>query len=171
MALAVAVAGVAGQRRAGDRLAGGRTRHRGGVDQAQLVTEAGSVSGQVVDREGDQGAGAAQPPVVGRGGRQVGEQVSQPATGEPQPAPLGVEPQQHLGDGQADQLGVAELWRPSRPPPGTQQVVDGDAQCDNEGVEVGVHEASLEVDVAFATPTLGALALPVTPPPNSEAII
>jgi hypothetical protein len=37
-----------------------------------------------------------------------------------------------------------------------------------------VHEASLEVDVAFATPTLGALVCVVTPQhprPSSEAII
>jgi hypothetical protein len=55
-----------------------------------------------------------------------------------------------------------------------EQVVDHDVQCDTEGVEIGVHEASQEVDVASATPTLGALALVVTPadpPLDSEAII
>ena len=44
----------------------------------------------------------------------------------------------------------------------------------DEGVEVGVHEASQEVDVASATPTLGALAPYVTaglPQADSEAII
>src|SRR4029453_2733366 len=41
--LAVAIAGMAGQRRALDRLAGGRTRHRGGVEQPELVAAAGGV--------------------------------------------------------------------------------------------------------------------------------
>src|ERR687898_596184 len=41
---------------------------------------------------------------------------AQPAVGEPQPAPLGVAAEQDLGDGQADQLGVAELWLAARSP-------------------------------------------------------
>jgi hypothetical protein len=45
---------------------------------------------------------------------------------------------------------------------GFQQLVDGDVQCDDEVVETGVHEASSEVDVALATPTLGGLVSPVT---------
>ena len=100
--------------------------------------------------------------------------MTQPAAGEPQPAPFGVDPQQHLGDGQTDQLGVAELWLAAGAESGAEQVIDGDVQCRDEGVEVGVHEASQEVDVALATPTLGALALLVTPHdhrPDSEAII
>jgi hypothetical protein len=36
--------------------------------------------------------------------------MAQPAIGEPQPAPFAVDAEQHLGDGQTDQLGVAELW-------------------------------------------------------------
>jgi hypothetical protein len=94
--------------------------------------------------------------------------------GEAQPAPLRAEPEQDLRDGQADQLGVAEPGRPARPAARADQLVDGDAQCDDEGVEVGVHGASQEVDVASATPTLGALAFLVTarhPRPDSEAII
>jgi hypothetical protein len=58
--------------------------------------------------------------------------------------------------------------------PRAEQVVDGDVQCRDEGVEIGVHEASQEVDVAFATPTLGALLSVVTPQhpqADSEAII
>jgi hypothetical protein len=54
------------------------------------------------------------------------------------------------------------LGRRPGPSPGAEQVVDHDIECDDEGVEVGVHEASQEVDVAFATPTLGALASLVT---------
>jgi hypothetical protein len=126
-----------------------------------------------VNGEGDQGRGAAQPAVVGRRGRQVGEQLAQPLVGEAQPAALGGEAEQDLGDGQAGQLGVAELGRPPGPAAWAEQLVDGDVQCDDEGVEVGVHEAS-KVDVADATPTLGTLALLVTlqhPRPDSEAII
>jgi hypothetical protein len=92
-------------------------------------------------------------------------------TGEAQPAPLGAEPEQHLGDGQTDQFGVAELGWPAGPATGTQQLVDGDVECDTEGVEVGAHEASQEVDEAVATSTLGALVSVVIPQPNSEAII
>jgi hypothetical protein len=58
--------------------------------------------------------------------------------------------------------------------PGAEPVVDGDVQCRDEGVEIGVHETSQEVDVASATPTLGALVTLVTtqdPQADSEAII
>jgi hypothetical protein len=82
--------------------------------------------------------------------------------------------QQYLSHGQADQFGVGQLGWPAWPVAGPDQLVDGDVQCDDEGVEVGVHGASQEVDVAFATPTLGALVSRVTPRhprPDSEAII
>jgi hypothetical protein len=79
VARAVAVAGMAGQGRAVDRLAGGRTRHRGRVDQAELVAPAWRVGGDVLEREGDQGRGPTQPPVVGRGSGEVREQMPQPA--------------------------------------------------------------------------------------------
>jgi hypothetical protein len=55
-----------------------------------------------------------------------------------------------------------------------QQVVDGDVQCDDEVVEIGVHEASSEVDVATATPTLGGLVCVVMsrrPRPDSTSVI
>jgi hypothetical protein len=100
--------------------------------------------------------------------------VPKPLAGEPQPAPLGTEPQQDLGDGQADQLGIGELGSPAWPAAGAQQLVDRDVRCDDEGVEVGAHEASQEVDEAVATSTLGTLASVVTtqhPRADSEAII
>jgi hypothetical protein len=83
--------------------------------------------------------------------------VAESLADQPQPAPFAVEPEQHLGDRYADQLGVTQLGLATRAAPGAEPVVDGDVQCRDEGVEVGVHEASQEVDVAFATPTLGAL--------------
>jgi hypothetical protein len=57
---------------------------------------------------------------------------------------------------------------------GFQQLIDGDVQSDDEVVETGMHEASLEVDVAVATPTLGGLVTPVIPRrprPNSASVI
>ena len=99
--------------------------------------------------------------------------MPQPLVGKAQPAPLRAEAEQDLGDGQADQFGVAEPGRPSRSAARAEQLVDGDVQCHDEGVEVGVHQASLEVDVAMATPTLGTLAALVTtqdPQADSEAI-
>ena len=100
--------------------------------------------------------------------------MPQPLVGQPQPAALRAAAEQDLGNSQTDQLGVAELGPPARPLARAEQVIDHDVECDDEGVEVGVHEASPEVDVAFATPTLGALALVVTaqhPQADSEAII
>jgi hypothetical protein len=136
--------------------------------------EAGRVGGQVADGQGDQWTGSTQPLVVGRGSRQVGEQVAQPPADQPQPAPLGAAAEQDLGHGQTHQLGIAELGRPAGPTAWANQVVDHDIECNDEGVEVGVHEASQEVDVASATPTLGPLAPVVTarhPQADSEAII
>ena len=94
--------------------------------------------------------------------------------GDPQPAPLAWAAEQDLGHGQADELGVAQLRSPARPNPRAKQVIKGDVQCHHEGVEIGAHEASQEVDVASATPTLGALVSLVTarhPQADSEAII
>jgi hypothetical protein len=56
----------------------------------------------------------------------------------------------------------------------TDDALLGDLQCDDEVVEGGVHEASEEVDVATATPTLGGLVSAVTPQhprSQSESII
>jgi hypothetical protein len=100
--------------------------------------------------------------------------VPESAIDGPQPAPLGVIAQQDLGDRQADQLSVRQPRPPTRPAAGFQQLVDGDVQCDDEVVETGVHEASLEVDVAKATPTLGGLVSVVTPRhprPNTTSVI
>jgi hypothetical protein len=90
---------------------------------------------------------------------------------------LAVAAEQDLGDRQADQLAVGQpRLAAGTPAPwvGPQQLVDGDVQCDHEVVETGAHEASLEVDAAVATPTLGGLASVVTtrrPRSDSESII
>jgi hypothetical protein len=91
--------------------------------------------------------------------------MPQPAVAEPQPAVLTVTAEQDLGDRQADQFGVCQPWLAARMPAagvGTQQVIDDAVQCGDEVVEGGVHEASQEVDVARATPTLGGLVSVVT---------
>jgi hypothetical protein len=83
-------------------------------------------------------------------------------------------PQQDLSDGQTEEFGVAELGGPAWPAAGLQQLVDGDVECDDEVVETGVHGASLEVDVAKATLTLGGLVLLVTSRPrrpNTASVI
>jgi len=87
--------------------------------------------------------------------------MPEPGGGQPEPAVLGRAVQQDLGDGQADQLGVAELWWPARAATRAQQLVDGDVQCGDEVVEVGAHKAP-RVDVAVATPIFGDLALLLT---------
>jgi hypothetical protein len=100
--------------------------------------------------------------------------VPQPTADGAQPAALGVIAEQGLRDCQADELGVAELGSPAGPLAGFQQLVDGDLQCDDEVVETGEHEASLEVDVAGATPILGDLASCVTVShshPDSASVI
>jgi hypothetical protein len=92
----------------------------------------------------------------------------------PQPAAFGVIAEQHLGHGQADQLGVRQPGAAARPAAGLHQLIDGDIQCDDEVVETGVHEASQEVDVATATPTLGGLVSVVTtrrPHTNPASVI
>ena len=64
--------------------------------------------------------------------------------------------QEHLRDGQRDELGIGDLWRTARPPPPGQEIVNTHIKCRDEGVEVGVHEAS-KVDVAISNATFGAL--------------
>jgi hypothetical protein len=87
---------------------------------------------------------------------------------------FGAGAEQDLSDGQTHQLGVRQLGRSSWSQAWAEQLVDGDVQCDDEVVETGVHEASLEVDVADATPTLGGLVSVVTtrrPHTTSESTI
>ena len=169
-----AIAGPAGQRRAPDGLSRGAAGDRGGIQQPPLVTPRRRGDRQGTQELRDQRCGPAQPAVVGGLAADVGEQVAEPAGHRPQPAALRVIAQQDLGDGQADQLSVGQLGRVAWPAAGLHQLVDGDIQCDDEVVETGVHEASPEVDVATATPTLGGLVSAVTPrhpQPNTTSVI
>ena len=83
------------------------------------------------------------------------------------------EPHEHLRDRQRDELRVGDPGRTARPHPLGQEIVHAHVKCRDEGVEVGVHEASL-VDVASATPPFGVLVMsPSTelPTRNSESTI
>src|SRR5215218_1817868 len=169
-----AVAGPAGQLAALDRLATGAAGDRGGVQQPPLVTPRRRANRQGAQEPRDQRRGPAQPAVVGGLAADVGEQVPQPAADGAQPAPFGVIAQQDLGDGQADEFGVRQLGWVAGPATGLQQLIDGDVECGDEVVETGMHEASPEVDVATATPTLGGLVSAVTPrhpQPNTTSVI
>ena len=94
--------------------------------------------------------------------------MPKPPPGNLQEPPDVGDSQKHLGHRQGDELGVAdERWAPP-PAPARQEIVDTHVKCGDEGVNVGVHEASM-VDVAFATPPFGALT--TSPPTNSESTI
>ncbi len=98
--------------------------------------------------------------------------MAEPQTGEGEEPPVVWAVEQHLGDGERDELGVAELGRGARTAALWQEIVQPDVKCGDEGVEVGAHEASL-VDVAVATSGFGALTnLPrKATSRNSESII
>ena len=65
-------------------------------------------------------------------------------------------PQEHLRDGKRDEFTTGDLrWTPE-PAPGRQEIIDLNVKCDDEGVEVGVHEASM-VDVAISNASFGTL--------------
>jgi len=65
---------------------------------------------------------------------------------------------EHLRDGQRDEFGIGDLLRTARSLPCRQEIVNTHVKCDDEGVEVGVHEASL-VDVAIRNASFGALVM------------
>ena len=174
MAGPAAVVGPAAQRRALDRLARGGAGQRGGVQQPQRILGRGGAGGQVRHDLAEQPAGLPQAFVVAGLVGQIGEQVPQPAVAEPDPAVLVMTAKQDLSHGQGDQFAVGQAWSAAGVVAtgiGPQQVVDDAVQCGDEVVEGGVHEASQEVDVATATPTLGGLVSPVTAHTDSESII
>ncbi len=137
--------------------------HRSGVDHPHVIGPQGGVSGQRADQPVQRGRQPAQPLVISRLLRKVGEQVPQVGCREPQPPGLGGETQQRLHHCQGHHLGVRDPRSDpdSRAPRhlsrlDLQQIIGPDVECGREGVQVGVHEG-LRFDVGSATSILGAL--------------
>jgi hypothetical protein len=92
---------------------------------------------------------------------QIREQMSEPVARDREKPSVVGDAQEHLRDGERDQLAVADLRRTSGAGARRQreeEVIDAHIKSDDEGVEVGVHAASV-VDLAIATPTFGALVM------------
>jgi hypothetical protein len=99
--------------------------------------------------------------------------VAKAAVDQTQPVAFAAGTKQDLGHSQADQGGIGQFGRSAWSVPGAEQAGDRAVQLLDEGVEIGVHEAS-KVDVAFATPILGSLVVSGIvrrPRPTSESVI
>ena len=80
--------------------------------------------------------------------------MPQPASRDAQEPTLGWAVEQHLGDRQADHLGVGQHRTASGTTPRRQEIVDHHVKCGEQGVEAGEHEATSVVDVAIANADL-----------------
>src|SRR5215207_1016973 len=158
VALAPAVAGVARQLRAARGLARLAAGDRGAIERSEVVAKRRRADGQVRDDPRDRGRERAQALVVARLLRQIRKQMPEPVARQREELPVIRQPQEHLRDGQRDELGVGDPRRAAGPLPAWQEIVNPHVKCRDEGVEVGEHEASL-VDVAIATPPFGALVM------------
>jgi hypothetical protein len=74
---------------------------------------------------------------------QVGEHAGQVLAGVAQPGCFGGSVEHDLGDGQADQFGVGELFGSAGPWPGDQLVVGEAVQHGQQGVQVSIHRVSM----------------------------
>ncbi len=84
------------------------------------------------------------------------------ADGEPDPPVLAVKAQQRLGDRQADQLGLAEADRVTRPAVLRQRVVDLHVFSAVTRVSRSASTRASRLDVGLATPILDTLTRFVT---------
>jgi hypothetical protein len=137
---AVAVAGPAGEVGALHGGPGPGALHRGRVDHPHRVGPQVGVDGQDPDQAFDQRQRIAQALVVAGLAGQVRKRRGQRAGHEPQPAGLGADPEQDLGDREGEEFSVGELGRSARAGGLAQPVVDLDIECGQEGVEVGRHK-------------------------------
>ena len=133
-------------------------RHRRGVQQSQAIAERRRAPRQVTDHPADLRRELAQPLVVARLAGNVGKQVPEPLSSQPQERTLLGALQDDLRHGQGDQLGVADSWAFSCTTPRGQEIIHHHVKCGEKVVKVGVHEATSVVDVAIATPTFDDLA-------------
>ena len=98
--------------------------------------------------------------VVGRLGRQGGEEVREAPARDGEEAPLARAAEQHLGHHQAEKLVIGDLARPPAPGLplglGRKEGAGSAIDCDQQGVEVGAH-VGLHGRRAWTTPTFDAL--------------
>ena len=148
-------------------------RHRGAVQQPQVVAERRAGHGELGDDPRDRRRQGAQALVVAGLLWQVREQVPQPPPGERQELPVVWNGQEHLRDGQRDELGVGDPRRTPRTCALGQEIVHAHVKCREQSVEVGEHETTSVVDVAIATPPFGALVMSprAIPRSNTESTI
>ncbi len=144
---AISVGGVAGELASLHGLPRGADRDRSGVKQSDAVAPRRRGEGDRVQEPDDLRRQCPHPLVVAGLLGQVGEQVREVGVGEAQEAPLGGDVEQHLGDGQAGQLGVGDPRVSPCARPAWQEFVREDVKCGQKGVKVGGHEATSVVDV------------------------
>ena len=93
---------------------------------------------QIADAAPDLRRQSPQPPVIARLIDQPREQVPQPPTSEREELAIVGHAQQHLGDRQRDQLGIAELrWTTRAAMTRAEEIIETDVESDDEGVESG----------------------------------
>ena len=116
------------------RLPGGAARHRGAVDQAEIVGPRRALRGSMPNRLADQRCRSLDPLVVAGLFRQVREQVPESAVRHSQPMMLAAGAEQQLGVGQFP-------WSsPTSPVRGDHVIVDHHIQFGQEGIEVRRHK-------------------------------
>src|SRR6185312_4076507 len=98
------------------------------------------------------------------------EQVAEPVAGHRQEAPVTGMIQKDLRDRQTDDLRVAGLGRAARANARRKGIVHQHIKCGQQGVEVGVHEAS-KGRRCRATPTSAPLLRTLSRTPNMESTI
>ncbi len=165
--------GVAVQRDAPEHLGGDDPLTDVGGGQLKGDRHAVGCAQQVEPKAPEVAAVRRAPAIAGLLG-QIPEQVSQAPARERQELAVVGDREKHLRDGQRDELGVGDL-RTARPLPRGQEIeiVNTHVKCDDEGVAVGVQEAST-VDVAMRNASFGALVMSAcanTPPSNMESTI
>jgi hypothetical protein len=168
---APAVGRVAGQLGSAGGLARLAAGHRGAVEQPQPVTEGRRFEDHLVEQPDDLRGQRADALVVAGLLGQIGKQMTQPPASEREKPPVAWTVQQHLSDGQADQLSVGDPWRMTPTATRQQDVIGKDVESNEERVEAGGHRAS-KVDgartpSAFDTST----SPPRRRPRNPESII
>ena len=146
---AVAVAGVPGQIAAFDGLRRRTARHRGGVDQPQVVVPGVDVTGQFGDHRRQQATLGTEPFAVPRLVGQIGKHAQQMAAGVSDPPSFGRHTEEVLSHGETDQLGVGQLWFSASVIAGPAQsrqdtVLEVDIECGQEGVQVIAHTLTMD---------------------------